>query len=1807
LSDRNPLALQQSVDEAYVRYYDTAYWLRDAALAEERRRLLLQPGAISAAPLIEPVLAYDGITSLQNVCAEVGYSAEVADALGNMLFGGSGAFKLRAHQADSMRVALAAPGTAVRNAVVTPGTGSGKTESFLLPVLARILTEALASHPTPMLDKWWDRSGRWAPARGPGADRTQAVRAMILYPTNALVEDQIARLRQAVARAPRRGGGPALFFGRYTGATPGSGAFPGALSKDPVREIAAQLQDMVREREQMDGVEEEIRSQFADPREGELLTRWDMIRTPPDILVTNYSMLNVMLMRSVEDAMLAKTKAWLEQDPSHAFTLVVDELHSYRGTQGTEVALIVRKLLRRLGLEPDSPQLRCIGTSASLDGEEGRAFLQEFFGVDAQTFAVIPGEPRPLPAQDPLTRVGIQRLIAAGAPPSLMVDGLRTDVALANACRGAEGELRAVALSTVETTALGPRAEGEDDSVLRWVLEGIAAAEGQEDLISFRSHHFSRLVRGMWACCDPDCSAHTRPEGGPRVGKLFASPRARCECGARVLELLYCFQCGDVSLGGFSSPADEEDPSAGYYLSALPAHPTAADKRVFQRRHGEDFVWYWPGRPPAGASWGHDLGGEAMTLDFAPAALDPVSGHLEPALPGPDTGTMLSVPAAVAGLEGYAPAVPERCPRCCNRGHNAEPRKFWAGTVRSPIRGHTTGTTRIAQIVVDRVVRSIGTTARDGRTIVFTDSRDDAANTAAGMELNHFRDLLRQLISVEIDAAMSPVAVLRRAAGGEALDGAAADLLTALKRERPDLWSAYRTVVRFGSAAEPAEIAEVAAFEVEHAGAGDRVDWGVLRGRLVAELVKLGVNPAGPLPSGTLVAGNRPWNELHEPPDTEWTPLPLAQRGQGLQNTNDLLDHDVADALFNRGGRDFESIGLGWLAPRAPKPAGITLPGDGPEEALRSAVRILGIAGRRPGGRAADAGNPGRAFNLYVKALATRHGVSDKELKGELQDALEASRVVDNWCLHLDALSIGTPQPGSRSWRCSNCARVHLHPSAGICTTDGCNSSDFIEAAGIAEADYYAWLAGQPPRRLRVEELTGQISLPEQRARQRQFKGALLQQPSENQLTDGIDVLSVTTTMEVGVDIGSLRAVVMANMPPQRFNYQQRVGRAGRQRQPFAFGITLCRDRAHDDFYFRNPERITGDRPLQPYLDVERLQILERVIAAEALRRAFLAVTDPDLGAKLERGRSVHGRFGLAADWETGFRAPIARWLATAEDAAAPVDELTHFCHLAPADLVGLRLFVKKDLVDRIDAATQSAHFDIAELSELLANTGVLPMFGFPTRERALYSSEPKRLRDVDAVTVSTRALDMAVSSFAPGAEITKNKATHVCVGFAAYRPKFGGMEPVDPLGDGIGILRCVECEAIEPAEEETAEPCSICGGHLKFTTLYQPAGFRTDFVPRDYDDSGEMRTGAGRPQLTWKDNSDGAQLGAVEVRSLEARELYTVNDRDGEGFQMFRWDRGYIVPSPDLYGDPSPRIPAFKNHGGPDKEGAIGAVRPTDVLLLDLNALHLPGGGQRLTVSRNRPFVLSGLWSYVEMLRSSAAHLLSIDPRELDVGLQPVATPTGPSRRLFIADRLDNGAGYARHLAKPTVLARLLDTAVDVLGADFAHPRHSDACDAACPDCLASYDNRYLHPQLDWRLGLDVAELAAGRPLNEGRWLAQSDQIAQSIADSFDVERVNLAGLHGLREATGKTVVVLNHPMWLAQPGQRTAVQLAAEAEADGRSVLHADLHTALRYPQALVAALMSDGPPSSLPDGPVVPADPKAWPAAADERVRA
>ena len=1751
MTGSNPITVYDRIRDGFLRYFDTAFWIRDESIMRERGRLLRDREVAFTDPLIEPILPYESTTPISEVLSQVGYGRAIGDEVARMLFGRDADFCLRSHQARSLRISLSANSDQFRNVVVTSGTGSGKTECFLLPMLCRLLQERPAWGTATPLHRWWEHENQnrqWAHARSLSTKyRPAAVRSLILYPTNALVEDQVSRLRKALMTGSSQR--PEFFFGRYTGAAPGLGQVPrGRASSENVQEQARLLRRLEQERDQLRSEDPNLLSQFQDPRGGEMIVRWDMIESPPDILITNYSMLNVMMLRSRENPIFESTRNWLASNPSNCFTLVVDELHTYRGTQGSEVSLIVRGLLRRLGLHPDSPQLRIIATSASLDPVSGGEYVEQFFGVDARFTEIVPGDEPQLPSAPPLSRqtfLGIGRLPdEAGLEAMRQADSEgNLAIALASACREQNG-YRPTTLSSLNRRLFDE--DGEvNDGALEAFFAAIRASSGERGL-RFRSHMFVRTIRGIWACSNPDCS-ELQPEyrsEGRRIGRLYANPAVRCRCGGRVLELLYCFQCGEPFLGGFATTPEGDGAGSAWYLGpgkdVVPAHEQDI---VFRRRYGS-YMWYWPRRSPRRQTWRHSPGDgqPPVMLNFAPAAYDPFRGLLQ-ADPFSQSGTFLTI-AQGDPKELRIPALPERCPHCDFAEVNRQSEVFFRGVVRSPIRAHTTGTSVVTQILVDRLLDSLSSVDVSPKTIVFTDSRDDAASISAGLEVNHYRDLLRQVLLRESRGVPNVPSVLRRHAEGGALSEEEQRTLDQAMRENPEIYTLYRLACR-GAASEE-EMSQISAYESQFPQGSSVTPWGTLVNRLIEQFVRLGTNPMGPQASYQLIDGEG-WYRYFEPPDNEWTPLSSDLRANARPLFRGAMASSLAGAVFDRAGRDVESIGLGRIRPLASVDLRVGVPVETQEQIVSSAIRVLGLDRRYVGSVKDPTANMPRALKEFLDAVSTRHRIDPAVTQTAIREYLLQSEIIDDtWLLRTDrpGLGLGIELSHERAvgFRCGRCARLHLHQSAGVCTNPACNSTDIsVVELHQDNQDYYFWLATQEPRRLRVEELTGQTKpLDEQRRRQRYFKNAFRDEPSESSLAFGIDVLGVTTTMEVGVDIGDLESAVMANMPPQRFNYQQRVGRAGRAGQRYSYALTLCRDRTHDDFYFNHTDRITGDLPPQPYLDLGRETIVRRVAVSEVLRRAFMALPEESRPEVL--GASVHGAFGKSAEWSSRYRDHVADFCAN----SAALDEVVvGLCELTPLDLEQRAVmgdWLRFDLVDAVDQVIGNSAFRQEELSASLARAGILPMFGFPTKVRYLYSGIPRNRESLDKLVVSDRPLEMAISSFAPGAEVLKDKRLHTCVGFVGWDFSTPRPSAIDPLGPGLRMSKCRECSAtrVIPGKPE-AYTCDVCGADTDVFDLYQPNGFRTSYLERDFSDQAERGPLLEAPALGFRSNEPvGFDVLHLQAVVLPGAEVYSINNNDGRGFDMYKEGNSIVVPDPQLYSVGSaPPVPRRES----DIIGAIGSVKSTDALVLNLNALAIPGPQPRNSIetrTRILPAGIGALWSFAEGLRIAAAAELDVGPQELVVGLQPIATNDTQTCRVFLSDSLDNGAGYCAQLGSPNVLSRVLRNLHENIASGWMDHDHRQDCDAACHDCLRSYDNRQLHGVLNWRLALDVIEsVVVGSP-DWTRHLANSGDLARTFSETWQsvdtLEALEFEGLWCIYAPGSRRAVMLSHPLWRSE-----------------------------------------------------------------------
>lgn len=1786
----NPLILRDDLREAYLRYFDTAFWLRDPNLLQERRSLLETPGALLSECLLEPVLPYDASVLLGEVAEQAQVSARAAEIVGRALFGAftpSGEpVRLREHQADAVLHHFRPDAAEGRNVVVTSGTGSGKTESFLLPVLIRLVAESLNWKPQKAAEPIWRQYSptQWESPRR-NETRPVATRTVVLYPTNALVEDQMTRLRRAVRQIGETLPDRPIWFGRYTGVTMGTTSRPKARA-GIIGEVAADVRGMAEEFEKLAAAGASLSdlAEFPDPRAHELLVKWDMVDAPPDILVTNYSMLNAMLMRSHEEAIFNETRIWLK-DPRNVFTIVVDELHLYRGTQGSEVAMVVRNLLSRLGLEPDSPQLRCIATSASLAGDQsGLAYLEEFFGVPRSSFFITAGTPRTLPER---TKLDLDAVLSGKTPQDADLS-----VAVAQACF--YPELDPERLRATETSQIAKNLFGRSDPDLkgmRVILARLALAEKVGDGISLRAHQFVRTVRGMWACSNRDCTGVPKdgaaapdadassPEGDRRIGRLYDIPASVCEdCGSRVLELLYCFECGDASLGGFVVDRLDADLGDGVVLGSTPVEIPALEARPVFKRLINDYVWYWPGSqsPARTSEWTHNtpkssqagVKSSQVRFIFAPVQVDTTLGLIQDAVDRTD-GWVLRAAGLPDDSPHQIPALPERCPRCDTEYWN-DNATFFGSQVRSPIRAHTSGAAQSTQLYLSQLVRSMGANPRDTKTIVFTDSRDDAARTAAGVAKNHYRDVVRQVSRQVLQTDVDVPDLVRRAALNETLAPAEQEVVNLFRAAHDGIFDLLQKA-RWQPLSDAEQDAVDAALD---SATSAPIGWGQLMSSISERFVAKGMSPAGPGPSAAKNTDESAWWTAFEPPEPgKWTPLAQPMRGQEAARQRDALLTVVSEALFDRASRDIESVGLARVIPTGVRTSSSPLAADTATQVLESVIRILGIRRRWIGGEYDESANAPLAVRDYLKAVASRHGADAGDLEAWVAEELARSAAMTGWLLNLRSYSAPfvLAISGSTLWVCANCSFRHAHSSGGVCANRGCNKQMLKEVVrSIDTGEYYGWLASQEPRRLAVAELTGQTKpLSEQRRRARVFKEVLLPSPAENDLTTPLDILSVTTTMEVGVDIGSLRSTLMANMPPQRFNYQQRVGRAGRAGQAFSYAVTVCRDRTHDDDYFHQPARMTGDNPPQPFLDLRRVRIVQRVIAAEALRQAFAALATPPAWTS----SSIHGTFGRSADWDQ-HRGGVSAWL-SAQDHDPLVRRFTAHTGLDAEQVLGLGNWLRVTLVTEIDTEVVKDAGATDELSELLAAVGVLPMFGFPTRVRNLLEAKPRTRDDLVNKSVSDRSIDLAVSMFAPGAEVVRDGLVHTVAGFAAYEVRgFGSPVPKDPLGPRILVGQCDECGAaeIEPQQES----CQVCSAGLRLIPMHQPLGFRTTYKLREYDDENDAAPSAGWPTLSVSAPASAEHtVLATELRVYEQARLLQVNDNRRDLFPIARQhDQSIIVTDKSLFSERGGWPPT----SNADDHIAIGAVRVTDVLTVEVSSEHIPGG----IVDRHPSECLAGAaayWSLSEVLRRGAKLLLDIDPQELAAGLQPLSSG---SMAVFLADTLDNGAGYANDLGDKQRFADLLHDVRHDLAREYGRASHGH-CDTSCPDCLRSYDNRRLHGALDWRLALDMLDLAAGEPLDETRWIDRGAAIAGGLASTPTMHLIGGKldnGISYVGTADHTNAVLLGHPLWRRSLDHAVELQALAiddlENEHGFEKVQQVDVFTATRRPLAVLKCLL-------------------------------
>ena len=1703
-----PTRLVQRLSNSLRGYIESAYPLSDPTLVRARRVLLeTEAGGhlLAQEPFIETTTRY--------ASSEHGYDGlGLPDHLG-AFFSQLAATSTEASRPEDERFILypsmyghqarAFTSFLVENkdVIVATGTGSGKTECFLVPMLGSLFDEA---HSRPQS---FERPG---------------VRALILYPMNALVNDQLSRLRLlfgelAVANAfqalpsnrfPR--------FGMYTGRT----SYPGPRKSGKDRERVAPLLEYYlnmdsalehRLRELGRYPAKDLRAFFAQnearravyqtgqkqgkeytkhnwdrrlhtsPGDRELLTRHEMVHGvgtnpghSPDILVTNYSMLEYMLMRPFERPIFAETRRWLQQDEAQLL-LVLDEAHMYRGAKGAEVAFLLRRLRARLGIHDRPDKLRVIATSASLGSDAAaldniRRFAADLCGKTPDDFVAVTGTrevPSPAaPAEaaeaDLLASLDLEALNEALTAEKLAAclapvfshyevkpkgsDEQSQLAALHEALSGRPLVNQLVLEAASDARALGDLAERvfPGHPLCRQALQALLAlgtlARRKPDapgLVPTRVHGMFRGLHGLYACLNPCCSGRqANPGEAAVVGKLFSTPRATCDaCGSRVFELASCRSCGTPYVMAYAASGTLDDleflwgETEGNLVRfhLLPNEPRYPDRTEELRVHLKT------GYLDPGAQYGdHEARSLYMWLD--------ADGGREPAF--------------------------ERC-AMCQPGSPSRARIYDFRT-----RGEQPFTALIeAQFAEQPPQKLDPKLPNHGRKVlVFSDGRQKAARLAPALEHSHARDLFRQVIAL-----------------------AAKELRETEKRTGIHwlypgvVWLCGNRGYNLFPSSE----------EVEFHNHLRRV-----KDKSLKQAIQL-ANRGGLRPTKSFAQAL-----FSEITDRYYS---LSSLALGTIEEDPDLDH-----VF----QDFPAVGLEPDAVRVLFRAWVRLHlerrsfrPDGAE------IRDLGEGWAGPQGINAERLNhvlPNRFDEYLLHVLDEQPAV--EQVSDWLQKLVRNSEMLDfeGDLYYLRPLGLSLNLRLDASWlRCVDCGRIHPEALENACP--GCCGElveadpayldartgfyrdqvlrafdeSSLEPFGLLAAEHSAQLTGG----------TSDTAFNKVEEYELRFQDIAL---------DGkppIDVLSCTTTMEVGIDIGALSGVALRNVPPHVANYQQRAGRAGRRGRSIASVVTYAHGTSHDSHFFEHPADLISGAVRPPIVYVENQQVLERHIYAYLVQRFFHEMVPTDTGSSaymlfeslgtVEQFLSEAHPCSLQrleawlATNEVTLRDELRHWAPTYSfgldeaipDVATTIDSAVPGLKERLREVLPVDEFARREDLEGLEREALERRLE-DELLQTLIGRAVFPRYAFPTDVVAFWVSKPRRPGDPTGRRVfeyePQRDLQLALTEYAPGRSLTIDKWRFESAAlFSPYEPT-----PEPTLARRQPYTACRACSfvSLEP-EAASLTLCPCCGSdqiaHAEFIT---PAGFAPDINERREPDRGQPISYAGmtdRARLEVQDPPDDWHAEHCDGRLriwTGPRLLAVVNKGVGErGFRVCP-DCGRSEPE---YGPDFTRTKLTKggnpvHHKHPFERGVtcvgvahgpfyLGHRFPTDTLLLRLRVAEPLRLGTPTTQGLLSRAARMALTSLVESIALAASRELQIDEGELSGWWAPVLGGRTDEAQLYLYDLLPGGAGYARSVGD--ALDQVLDATERLLaGCD---------CASSCYRCIRHYGNNWIHASLDRHLAL--------------------------------------------------------------------------------------------------------------------------------------
>jgi ATP-dependent helicase YprA (DUF1998 family) len=1561
----DPLAASRRISDSYRRYLHSTFGPRRRDLAEEFERQLHTEFRLTKGPILQAAAPFAPGRSVSQLMDE-GVLCRGWTELSSVF---PLERPLHLHQEQAIRRAVIDR----RNSIISTGTGSGKTESFLIPIIDALL-----------------REGEQGTLGQPG------VRGLLLYPMNALANDQAKRLRALLSALPE------ITFGRYVGETT----------------------------ETDEAAEDEFRQRYpGEPRlRNELISRVAIRRTPPHILLTNFAMLEYLLLRPDDTTLFDGPTG------SHWRFLVLDEAHVYGGAQGAEVAMLLRRVRDRV-LGSERGRLQCFATSATLGRgvedhpklvEFGRKIFDEAFewDVDHQEGDVITAtrlplvqgttslelaqeqfEPLRAAARSGATAHDLAALIADAPgiePPgdgessaSYLSRLLRTEshvVALQSILQRGSVDLADVA----SRICTGPTAATD---LVALVDLCVMARERPDDtpLLPARYHYFVRALEGAFVCLHP-----SHVPGRPRLQLTRHNDCTSCRLDGTdgaMFELGVCRHCRvEYLIGRLDMDSGRFEPSS--------ARLTKTDYLLLGEAVDSDDE-------------------DAAALEASPESSD----RGTPAMLCPqcrvisdgDTRCNCGVtPLRVAVVHlARDEQLLRRCISCSGRAPGEVVYRFQTGTD-APVSVIATDLYQSIPPASDSGAERIG----EGRKLLtFSDSRQDAAFFAPYLERTYGRAVQRRLISDAIDR-LAPVEAPRLP-----------DIIDRVLRDASD------ALVLDPDVSRHSRLATVGYWLMEELFAFDRRQ--SLEGTGVAEIA---------------TATPREWRP----------PKPLIDLGLSEQEVTDLVQ------------MMFETVRAGGAVST---PDGVDIRHD------TFAPRNLELGVRRSGSeRGVIAWMPGsgtnRRLEIVDKVLERKgiHADSTQILEGLWDHFTQPNgpwmrtfvpyadrKLGQLYRLDWERFEIIPAADDHRPMRCDTCRRLWWRSVTGICPGWRCAGTTTIVADldEVLSGHYASLYRSLTPIGMEVQEHTAQ------------WAAAQASRIQEDFVAGRVNVLSCSTTFELGVDVGEIQAVLLRNVPPSAANYVQRAGRAGRRIDAAALVVTFAQRRSHDLTWFDDPARMVDGFVAPPVVVLENAAIVRRhahAMAFAAFERWWVESGNP-------QHRTVEEMFVPASDSPSGAER-FVQWL---QDRPAPVrealervlpdgtkheigvegwdwvdalieesvDEPTHgwlrrAMEEVTEELASLDAMIAEAFAEQNGNRGEALKRVRGALSRrqaigFLASRNLLPKYGFPVDVVPLNVSRSGS-RSAQNLELD-RDLGLAISEYAPGARVVAAKALWRSIGLGTRQ------------GQAWPTYRwavCGDCGGFRYSLSDTTE-CGTCGSTA--TAQGQSGRFALPlfgFVGEEAEKPGETRPPRAALTETYFASYRDSE---PEFHALELRGSIPVEYRMSRQGQIVTVNRGpagrgFRICETCGFGEPAPERSARPSRSKEHRD----IRRPARACRGALQHRHL--GHQYFTdVLEMRVAGVFDVDQARSLLYSILEGVAAVDIAREDVDGTLFFHSAGGPPSLIIFDRVAGGAGHVFRIAK-----RL----EEVLRAAQAKVRGCECGpETSCYSCIRNYRNQVFHERL--------------------------------------------------------------------------------------------------------------------------------------------